>query len=231
MLHSYLSRKKFFPIVLLVFFALAGCASERMNITYNASAGDVEKLPKPVTAAIIPVVDARESTKVYPKQVIEHTSYRGDVTYDINDRTVEEVFTDALSADLARLGVKLVDVKGIDGPLDKETYSRIDKRLKAEYPGIQVAFGARVTDFMATAKNNLVTEKVHVTAAMQFYVLDVSTGELLWSDYKTEWDDTVASANHNYMIEQLDQALANLMQKSVRDNTSLRDLLIKISSR
>ena len=225
-------KNKFLVIIIAVAAVmLSACASQRMNLSYDASQGEVQKLPKPVTGAIIPLEDAREKTQIYPKQVIKQTSYTGQVTYDINDRSVEDVMNNALAAELGNLGVKAVETEGIKGPLDKETADRIRKRVMAEYPDVQVAFGGRITDFMASSTRTLVANKVHVVAAMQFYVLDVKTGDLLWSDYKTEWDDTVESVSHNYMIGQLNKALAALMHKTVRDNTSLRDLLVKISGR
>ncbi len=224
-------RNKLFVLALAIAaLMMSACASQRMNLSYDASQGEAQALPKPVTGAIIPLADVRKGI-TYPKEVIKQTSYNGEVTYDINDKSVEDVMDDALVAELGRIGVKAVKVEGIQGPLDKETADRIRKRLAAEYPDVKVAFGGRITDFMASSTRTLVTDKVHVVAAMQFYVLDVKTGDLLWSDYKAEWDNTVASINHNYMIKQLNEALTALMHKTIRDNTSLRDLLVKISNR
>ena len=224
-------KNKLFVLALAVAaLMMSACASQRMNLSYDASQGEVQQLPKPVTGAVIPLEDVRKDI-TYPKQVIKQTSYNGDVTYDINDKSVEDVMDDALVSELGRMGVKAVKTEGIQGPLDKETADRIRKRLAAEYPDVQVAFGGRITDFMASSTRTLVTDKVHVVAAIQFYVLDVKTGDLLWSDYKAEWDNTVASVNHDYMIKQLNEALTALMHKTIRDNTSLRDLLVKISNR
>lgn len=224
-------KNKLFVLALAVAaLMMSACASQRMNLSYDASQGEVQQLPKTVTGAVIPLEDVRKDI-TYPKQVIKQTSYNGDVTYDINDKSVEDVMDDALVSELGRMGVKAVRTEGIQGPLDKDTADRIRKRLAAEYPDVQVAFGGRITDFMASSTRTLVTDKVHVVAAIQFYVLDVKTGDLLWSDYKAEWDNTVASVNHDYMIKQLNEALTALMHKTIRDNTSLRDLLVKISSR
>ena len=224
-------KNKLFVLALAVAaLMMSACASQRMNLSYDASQGEVQQLPKPVTGAVIPLEDVRKDI-TYPKQVIKQTSYNGDVTYDINDKSVEDVMDDALVSELGRMGVKAVKTEGIQGPLDKETADRIRKRLAAEYPDVQVAFGGRITGFMASSTRTLVTDKVHIVAAIQFYVLDVKTGDLLWSDYKAEWDNTVASVNHDYMIKQLNEALTALMHKTIRDNTSLRDLLVKISSR
>ena len=224
-------KNKLFVLALAVAaLMMSACASQRMNLSYDASQGEVQQLPKTVTGAVIPLEDVRKDI-TYPKQVIKQTSYNGDVTYDINDKSVEDVMDDALVSELGRMGVKAVRTEGIQGPLDKETADRIRKRLAAEYPDVQVAFGGRITDFMASSTRTLVTDKVHIVAAIQFYVLDVKTGDLLWSDYKAEWDNTVASVNHDYMIKQLNEALTALMHKTIRDNTSLRDLLVKISNR
>jgi hypothetical protein len=209
----------------------SGCATARTNITYDSSKGDVARLEKPVRGAIVSVVDAREKTRTYPKQVIEHTDYSGNVTHDINDRTVEEVFTDALTDELRREGVSLVRLAEPVGTLDRESADSVRKLLAEKYPDIQVAFGAKIIEFMADSRRTLVANKAHVSGWMQLYVLDMKTGDLLWSDYKTEWDDTLLSADRDKMIEELDQALSDLMHKSIRNNMSLRDLLVRNSGR
>ncbi|MGA2193044.1 MAG: hypothetical protein ABSG42_06685 [Nitrospirota bacterium] len=223
--------RKILFLCLLAVLLLAGCASSRLNISYNASEGQITALDRPVTGTIIPLADTRENTRAYPKEVIAHTDYSGNVTYEINDKTVEEVFDDALAAELSRMGVRLVKVSGIDGPLDRETASEIAKKLRAEYPDVQVAFGGRIKDFMAKSQRTLIANDVHVTGWMQFYVLDVKTGNLLWSDYNTQWDEKLGTYDRDKMIERLNDALASLIHKSVRDNMSLRDLLVKISQR
>jgi len=220
--------------VSLVFAALlllSGCASSRKDISYNPGWGESNKLAKPVKGVVIPLEDMREYARTYPKQVIIQTDYSGNVSSDINDRAVDELVEDALKGELERIGVKVIPVKGVNGPLDKETADSIKKRITAEYPGAQVAFGARIKDFTATSKRTLIAHNVHVVGWMEFYVLDMGTGDLVWSDFKTEWEDTVASSDHNYMIGQLEQALKNLMEKSVRENTPMRDLLSKITNR
>ena len=209
-------------------FVLSGCASERNNIAYRPDFTGVKKLARPVTGVIVPIADMREKTRAYPKQVIMQTSYGGEITYDINDRTVSEVVTDALSTELAAMGVNLVK-SGIEGPLDKDTAQSIRQKLAKERPDVQVAIGGKVSDFLATSKKGAVTTRVYVTAGMQLYTLDVKTGDLIWSEYKTDWEDSVMSADHNYMIKQLDKALEELMKKGVRENKSLREDLTRIS--
>jgi hypothetical protein len=208
----------------------SGCATARTNISYDSSKGNISRLERPVKGVIVSVVDAREKTRAYPKQVIEHVDYSGNVTHDINDRTVEEVFTDALTDEFRREGVTLVRLESPVGPLDRESADSVRKTIEEKYPDIQVAFGAKVIEFMASSRRTLVSNKAHVTGWMQLYVLDMKTGDLLWSDYKTEWDDTLVSADRNKMIEELNDALSDLMHKSIRNNMSLRDLLVKDSS-
>ena len=126
------------------------------------------------------------------------------------------------------MGVYLVK-SGIEGPLDKDTAQSIRQKLAKERPDVQVAIGGKVSDFLATSKKGAVTTRVYVTAGMQLYTLDVKTGDLIWSEYKTDWEDSVMSADHNYMIRQLDKALEELMKKGVRENKSLKDDLSRIS--
>jgi hypothetical protein len=140
------------------------------------------------------------------------------------------VVTDALSTELTAMGVKLVK-SGIEGPLDKDSAQAIRQKLLKENPDVQVAIGGKVVDFLASSKKGAITTRVNVAAGMQLYTLDVKTGDLIWSDYKTDWEDSVVSADHNYMIQQLDKALEDLMVKGVRDNKSLRDDLSRISNR
>ena len=217
-------------VLISMVIIFAGCSTTRTNISYDAGQGEVAMIPKPVVGTLLPVVDAREGTRTYPKQVIRHTDYSGEVSYEINDKDVEDVFRDSLEAELGRLGIKMVRTQ-LKTPLDKESAAEVRKELMDKYPDVQVAFGAKVLQFMADSKKTLVGNDVHVSGWIQFYVLDVKTGDVLWSDYKTEWDNKLASADRNKMIKQLDDALSSLMQKSVRDNLSLRDLLVKISSR
>ena len=221
--------KTLFLLVALAAF-VSGCSSVRTNLAYRP-AGVPAKVGATVKGVLTPVVDLREDTKAYPKQVIVHTGYRGGVTYDINDRTVDEVFEDALSAELQAVGIKLVRAETVSAPLDGETAGKLRHELATLYPDVQVAFGAKVMEFMARSKRELLTDKVRVSAWVKFYVLDVKTGDLLWSDYKTEWDSTFATMDREKMIKQLNEALTSLMHKAVRDNGSLRDLLTKVSTR
>lgn len=214
-------------MLLLALLMTAGCSETRENLVYTP-AGGAQRLEGPVTGALIPLVDVREQAKVYPKQVIMYTDYSGNVSYDINDRTVADVLNDALSRDLSDMGVKLVQT-GVSGPLDRDSAAGIRSKIAASYPDVKVAFGGRIKEFMAKSVRKTLTTDVHVSAALQFYILDMQSGDVYWSDYKTEWNDVKASVDHNYMIEQLDQAIANLM-KNVRDNQSMRDLLKKKAS-
>jgi hypothetical protein len=218
-------------LLTLLVFAAMGCSTTRNNLAYDPTAGSELKLGKQVTGALIPLSDEREQAKSYPKQVIVQTDYSGNVSYDINDRTVADVLNSAVSTELSMLGVKLIKVEGVEGPLDKKTVEGIRTKLASAYPEAKVGFGGVIKEFIATSKRNLIAHNVHVTAWLQFYVLDIETGDLLWSDYKTEWDDVAGAADHNYMIDQLDLAVVNLMQKSVRDNESMKDLLVKVSNR
>lgn len=220
-----------FIIAAVMLFAASGCASTRKNLAYDASRGNVKAIDNPVMATLIPPVDRREGMMSYPKQIIVQKSYRGDITYEINDRTVEDVFTDALTQELKMLGVKVLAVPGIAGPLDRDTSANIGKIITSRYPDMPIAFGAKITDFLAESHWSVVTTKVKVKASLQLYILDVKTGELLWSDTRADWSDTVAFADRNYLVEQLNQALSSLIHKTVRDNASLRELLIKISNR
>jgi len=230
--NSYKKIVGVFTVILaLAAFMTTGCTAARENLVYSPIGGGGQKLDKPVKAALIPIADVREQTKAYPKQVIVQTDYSGNVSHDINDRTVDEVINGAVSSELRGLGLELVKVEGIEAQLDKDSSERIKARLTEAYPGVQVAFGGNIKDFMATSQRTLIANNIHVTASLQFYVLDVETGDLLWSDYKTEWDDVVASADHNYMIGQLNQAIVNLMQKSIRDNESMKALLMKVANR
>ncbi len=224
-------RTLVFTIFAVFLLAASGCSSTRMNLAYDASRGEVKRISRPVTATLIPVVDAREGIKTYPKQVIVQKSYGGDLTYEINDRTVDDVFTDALTQELKRMGLDVVSAPGIAGPLDRDSADNVRKQLISRYPDVRLAFGAKITDFIAESKREVVTTDVDLKAALQFYILDVKTGELLWSDSRSDWSNTVASADRDYMVEQLNQALSSLIHKTVRDNASLRELLVKISNR
>lgn len=211
----------------------SGCASTRNNIAYKPATGAGTPLPLSVKGTIISVTDAREQVKTYTKQVIKETDYSGDVSFDINDRTVDEVFTDALQVELGRLGVNLVRVQDIPGPLDKETADNIRKKLQADYPSIKVAFGAKVNEFMAESRRGLVTKEVKVKASMQFFVLDVETGDTIWSDFNSDFNDTVApsTADHNYMVGKLGELLTDLMARGVKDNKQLKEFLMKTATR
>jgi PBP1b-binding outer membrane lipoprotein LpoB len=219
----------FFVAVMLI--TVSGCSSTRKNLVYDVSRGNVKEIPNSVMATLIPPVDIREGMMTYPKQIIVQKSYRGDTTYEINDRTVEDVFAEALAQELKRSGVDVVATPGIAGPLDRDTAENVRKILASRSPEMKLAFGAKITDFLAESQRSVVTTKVKVKASLQLYILDVKTGELLWSDSRSDWSDTVASADRNYMVEQLNQALSSLIHKTVRDNVSLRELLIKISNR
>jgi len=225
------TRTLVFAVAAVMLFAASGCSSTRMNLAYKASIGEVKKISNPVTAMLIPVVDNREGMMAYPKQVIVQKSYSGDLTYEINDRTVEDVFEEALVQELKRLGVDVVTTPGIAGPLDRDSADKVRKMLVSGYPDVQIAFGAKVTDFLAESQRTVVSTDITLKASLQLYILDVKTGELLWSDSRADWSKTVVSADRDYMIEQLNQALSNLIHKTVRDNMSLRDLLVKISNR
>lgn len=220
-----------FIIVAVTLFTASGCASTRENLAYEASRGNVKEIATPVTAALIPPVDLREGMKSYPKQIIVQKSFGGDVTYEINDRTVDDVFAEALNQELKRLGLNVVTAPGIAGPLDKDTSENIRKTLISSYPDMKLAFGAKITDFMAESQRTLVSTDVKIKASIQLYILDVQTGELLWSDSRSDWSETVVSADRNDMVDQLNKALSSLIHKTVRDNKSLRELLIKISNR
>ena len=220
-----------FTVVAVILFAASGCSSSRMNLAYDASRGEVKGISKPVTGTLIPPVDLREGKMSYPKQVIVQKSYSGDLTYEINDRTVDDVFAEALTQEMKRMGVDFVATPGIAGPLDRDTAENVRKMLVSRYPDVKIAFGAKITDFLAETQRTLVSTDVKLKASLQLYVLDVQTGELLWSDSRSDWSDTVASADRDYLIEQLNQALSSLIHKTVRDNMSLRELLVKISSR
>jgi len=225
------SRISYLLIVFIAAVMFSGCASSRKNISYDPDWGEVKRMDKAVSAVLIPVVDLRENTKTYPKQVIIHTDYSGNVSYDINDRAVDEVIQEAIVAELEKLGVKLIEVKGINGPVDKDSADRIRKRVAEDHPDAKVAFGANIKDFIATSQRTMFANNVKVSASLEFYVMDMETGTLAWSDYKTEFEDTVATAEHNYMIAQLNKALVNLMQKSIRDNDALKETLLKASKR
>lgn len=218
-------------IAAVMLFAASGCASTRKNLSYEASSGSMEEIAKPVTASLIPPVDLRDGMKPYPKQIIIQRSFRGDITYEINDRTVDDVFAEALTQELRRLGLNVVVAPGIAGPLDKDSAENIRKILVSRYPDMPLAFGAKITDFIAESQRTIVTTDVKIKASLQLYILDVQTGELLWSDSRSDWSDTVASADRNDLVEKLNQALSSLIHKTVRDNKSLRELLNKISSR
>ncbi len=211
-------------------FVFSGCAGERMNVSYNASQGQVTTIPKPVIGTLLPVVDARQGTQTYPKQVIRRTDYSGNVRYEINDKTVSDVFRDSIEAGLGRLGVKMVRT-GLTTPLDRQSATKVRKELMEQYPDVQVALGAKVQDFMADSKKNLVGSHVKVTGSLKLYVLDVKTGDVLWSDYKAESENKLTTSDRNKLIKRLDKVLAKLIDKGIRDNQSLRDLLVKISSR
>ncbi len=211
-------------------FVFSGCASERLNVSYDANQGQVTMIPKPVIGTLLPVMDARQGTQAYPKQVIKRTDYSGNVRYEINDRTVEDVFRDAIEMELGRLGVKMVRT-GLPTPLDRQNAEKVRKELMEQYPDVQVAFGAKVMDFMADSRKKLVGNHVKVTGSLKLYVLDVKTGDVLWSDYKAESENKITTSDRNKLIKRLDKVLAKLINKGIRDNQSLRDLLVKVSSR
>ncbi len=211
-------------------FVFSGCAGERLNVSYNANQGQVTMIPKPVIGTLLTVVDARQGTQTYPKQIIKRTDYSGNVRYEINDKTVSDVFRDSIEAELGRLGVKMVRT-GLATPLDRQSAAKVRKELMEQYPDVQVAFGAKVMDFMADSRRNLVGSHVKVTGSFKLYVLDVKTGDVLWSDYKAQSENKLTTSDRNKLIKRLDKALAKLINKGILDNQSLRDLLVKISSR
>lgn len=218
-------------VMLVVFAGVTGCASTRSNIEYIPAGESPSRIGVPVKGVVIHSDDARPNAKVYPKQIILQTSYSGDKTFDINDRAIDAVFDDAVTSELSRLGVSVSIAKDIDGPLDKTTKDRIRKAVMAQYPGVKVAFGLKIKDFFATTERKLVTTNVEVNSSIEFYALDVETGELFWSEYASEWEDTVVSADREYLIGQLDDVLSNLMKKAVKENLTLRDALVRIGSR
>ncbi len=211
-------------------FVFSGCAGERMNVSYDANQGQVTMIPKPLIGTLLPVVDERQGTQAYPKQVIKRTDYSGNVRYEINDRTVSDVFRDSIEMELGRLGVKMVRT-GLPTPLDKQSAAKVRKELMEQYPDVQVAFGAKVLDFMADSKKKLVGSHVRVVGSLKLYVLDVKTGDVLWSDYKAQSENKITTSDRNKLIKRLDRVLARLINKGIRDNQSLRDLLVKIPSR
>jgi len=208
---------------------LAGCGGVRKNITYFPAPGDSARLAKQIKVAVLPVIDDRENARVYPKQIISHTSYSGERSFDINDTPVEEVFRDALSVELYNLGVGVVNAD-VGMGLDKTTSDRVRELVHEKYPEARVAVGMKVTDFMGSSQSGLVTKDVRFSAALSLYVLDVASGNLVWGDYKAEQTDTVATADRNYMVEELDGVLTDIMKKAVRENMSLRDALVKASN-
>lgn len=225
-------RKVGTKLLLVTLFAsvLAGCGGVRKNVVYFPSGDAPAKLSGSVKALLLPVVDARESARIYPKQIISHTSYYGEKSFDINNKPVDEVFGDALAVELYNLGVGLVRAEDIDVPLDKANKDRVGELVRQKYPDARVVIGMRVTEFMAYSKRNLLSTDVRFTAAVELNVLDVTRGELLWADYKTEKTDTVVSADRNYMVEELSAVMSDVMKKAVKNNLSLRDALVRSSA-
>jgi len=216
--------------VMTVAFILAGCGGVRKDIAYFPADGKGARLSSDVTAVLLPVTDARESAKIYPKQIISHTSYYGEKSFDINNKPVDEVFQDALALELYNLGVGVVKAEDIDQTLEKENKDAVRDMVRRKYPEAQVVIGLKVQDFMAYSKRNFLTTDVRFIAAVQLNVMDLSNGELLWADYKTEKTDTVLSASRNYKVDELDAVLAEVMKKAVKNNLTLRDALVKASS-
>jgi len=226
--------KKIVLKLLMVTFAasiLAGCGGVRKNIAYFPSGQTSAKLPRSVKVVLLPVVDARESARIYPKQIISHTSYYGEKTFDINDKPVEEVFGEALAAELYNLGAVIERAETVDVSLDKENKDRAWERLRSTYPDAGLAVGMKVVKFMAYSQRNLLSTDVRFTAAVQLNVMDLSSGKLLWADFKTEKTDTVLSADRNYMVEELSGVMSDVMKKAVKDNLTLRDALVGSSGR
>ncbi|HEY3347803.1 MAG TPA: hypothetical protein VGK71_09295 [Nitrospirota bacterium] len=211
---------------------LAGCSAQRMNLSYNPAQGEVGKSKDgQLKGAIVEVSDLRDGVNTYPKQVIRHMTYRGEESYDINDRTVQEVFTDALTGELSIAGVRVVTLPEVKGPLDKETAAKLAADIREKHPDVRAAFAVKIKDFMASSEGKLVTDKVHVTGWVQFLMLDVQTGDLFQTEFKNEWDATAANASRNYMIGQLNQMLTTTMQETVRDNKTLHELIEKMKKR
>jgi uncharacterized lipoprotein YajG len=217
-------------IVVAAFAALmlAGCGGVRKDIAYFPSPGQSARLAKQVKVAVLPAIDDRENAKVYPKQIISHTSYSGENTFDINDTPIEDVFREALSVELYNLGVGVVKAD-VGMGLDKATSDRVRELIREKYPDARVVVGMKVTDFMGSSISGLVTTDVRFSAAVSIYAMDMATGNLVWGDYKSERTDTVLSAGRNYMVDELDGVLSDIMKKAVRDNMSLRDTLVKAS--
>jgi len=209
----------------------AGCATAKKNLSYSPDWGDVTRINRPVVGVLLPVSDQRANTRVYPKQIIIRTNHGGYKSYDINDRPVDEVFGEAFSAEIEKMGVKLIHPADMEGPLDKESAEGMKKALNAKYPDAGVAFGVNIKEFVATSQRKLFRDQVKITADIELYTLDLGTGDIGSSEFTTEWVDALYSADHNYMVEQLDKALANLVLKGVRDNMTMRDMLVKIANR
>ena len=216
--------------LIIAAIALTGCASTRRNISYDPTWGDVTRINMPVIGVLVPVSDQRTNTRVYPKQIIIHTNRGGEKTFDINDRSVDEVIGEAFKAEIERMGVKLTMATDIVPPLDKKTSGDMKKELNEKYPDAAIAFGVNIKDFIATSQRKFFDDEVKITAEIEFNMLDLKTGDFITSDYKTEWADTVMSAKHNYMVDQLDKAILTLIQKNIRDNMTLRDTLVKIAN-
>lgn len=219
-------------VLALAIPVLAGCAVDRTNVRYAPPSGpNPGKLSVSVRGAVIPAADLRDKTKIYPKQIILYTGYYDDKTYDINDKGVDALFDEALKSELNRLGVGIVDIEGIDGPLDKESRDRIRARISSEYPDAQVAVGITVKEFFAETKRNFFSTDAKVKTGIELYALDLQTGEILRTEYGTTWEDTLISADREYLVDKLNEALEELMKKVVRDNMQLRDMLVKVGSR
>jgi len=210
---------------------ISGCSAGMQNLTYERGWGKVVRLDHTVVAAIIPAKDARPVARTYPKQIIKNVGYSDEVEYEINDRTVADVFDQALSEELRQHGASVVVPEGIAGPLDKSTYEDVRAQLQRDYPDVQAAVGYEILDYMATSKRNFISYDVSISAKVRFYALNVSTGKLVTMEYNTEWTDWKLMLDRDYMIRQLDKALEDIMKNTVRENMQLRDLLISASPR
>lgn len=220
----------FTVLAVLVFgLSLAGCSTGMQNITYQRGWGDVERFERPVVAAVIPSVDQRSEAGTYPKLVIKNINYSGEVSYDINDRTLTDVVDEALYQELGQHGVSVVMVKDAGTPLNKSTYQDVEAYLKGNKPDVQAALSYEIVEFMATSRRNVLTYDIKISARVRLYALNVNDGKLITQEYNTEWTDWTFTQDRDYMIGQLDKALLEVMKNTVRDNPSLKRLLISAS--
>jgi disulfide oxidoreductase YuzD len=209
----------------------SGCSGQRANLKYERGWGEVQKLDYTVVAAIVPTSDKRPDVKSYPKQIIKKENYSGEIEYDINDRTINAVFDEALSDEMRQLGAGVIMADKINVPLDKSTFEDIRARIRSEYPDAQAAVGMTILDFIAVTKKETLTHDVRFAARVEVHALNIETGKLVSVQYNTEWTDWVVTLDRDYIIGELNEALKEVMKNAIRENMSLRDLLITASDR